>query len=45
MNFWAKITIWILWLALFMWWVLPMVDAVKERIVENNKQLESALSE
>ena len=45
MNFWVKITIWILWLALFMWWLAPEVSAVKERIVEHNQQLESALSE
>lgn len=45
MNFWTKVLMWLLWVALIVWWLTPEIDLVKERIVEHNKQIEKAFSE
>jgi hypothetical protein len=37
--------IWIIWLALVLWWLTPEMNAVKDRINEHNEQIKRALNE
>ena len=37
--------IWIVWLALVLWWLTPEMNSVKDRINEHNEQIKRALNE
>ena len=37
--------IWIVWLALVLWWLTPELNHVKDKINEHNTQIERALNE
>jgi predicted Holliday junction resolvase-like endonuclease len=37
--------IWIVWLALVLWWLTPEMNAVKDRVAEHNAQIERTLKE
>jgi len=37
--------IWIVWLALVLWWLTPEMNEIKDNINEHNAQIERALHE
>ena len=37
--------IWIVWLALVLWWLSPEVSSIKDRVNEHNAQIEKTLHE
>ena len=37
--------IWIVWLALVLWWLTPEMNSVKDRINEHNEQIKRTLNE
>jgi predicted Holliday junction resolvase-like endonuclease len=37
--------IWVVWLALVLWWLTPEMNAVKDKINAHNAQIEKALNE
>ena len=37
--------IWVVWLALVLWWLTPEMNAVKDKINEHNAQIERTLHE
>jgi hypothetical protein len=37
--------IWIVWLALVLWWLSPDFEGVRNRVEEHNKQIQKALEE
>jgi len=37
--------IWIVWLALVLWWLTPELNAVKDKINERGAQIERTLNE
>jgi hypothetical protein len=37
--------IWVVWLALVLWWLTPEMNAVKDKINAHNAQIERALHE
>jgi len=37
--------IWIIWLALVVWWLSPEVDDIRERVTEHNTQIERTINE
>ena len=39
------VLIWIVWLALVLWWLTPEMNSVKDRINEHNEQIKRALNE
>ena len=39
------VLIWIVWLALVLWWLTPEMNAVKDKINEHNEQIKRALNE
>jgi hypothetical protein len=39
------VVIWIVWLALVLWWLTPEMNSVKDRINEHNEQIKRALNE
>lgn len=45
MNFWTKVAIWIIWLALFCWWLTPEVNHVKDQINQHNAEVQKALQD
>ena len=39
------VLIWIVWLALVLWWLTPEMNAVKDQINEHNEQIKRSLNE
>ena len=39
------VLIWIVWLALVLWWLTPEMNSVKDRINEHNEQIKRAFNE
>jgi len=37
--------IWIVWLALVLWWLSPNIENVKNKVADHNAQIERALNE
>ena len=37
--------IWIVWLALVLWWLSPEIETVRDKVSEHNAQIERALHE
>ena len=37
--------IWIIWLALVLWWLNPEMNAVKDRINDHNEQIKRIINE
>jgi hypothetical protein len=37
--------IWIVWLALVLWWLTPEMNSIKDNINEHNEQIKRALNE
>jgi len=40
-----KYLVWVVWLALVIWWLSPEVDGIKNKVTEHNAQIERALKE
>ena len=39
------ILIWVMWLALVLWWLTPELNSVRDKINEHNQQIQKALEE
>ena len=39
------VIIWIIWLALVLWWLSPSFEGVRDRVVEHNAQIEKMINE
>ena len=39
------VLIWIVWLALVLWWLTPEMNSIKDNINEHNEQIKRALNE
>ena len=37
--------IWIIWLALVVWWLSPEVDDIRDNVTEHNTQIERTINE
>lgn len=45
MKYWVQVIVWIIWLALVLWWLTPGLNQVKDKINEHNTQIERTLDE